>query len=225
MTRTVQLHPSWLAVIGSEFDKPYMQGLKAFLRTEKNNGAVIYPPGGEIFAALNHTPFDRVKVVIIGQDPYHGPGQAHGLCFSVAKGVDIPPSLRNIYKELAADTGFIIPNQGNLTEWADRGVLLLNATLTVRAGQAGSHQGKGWEIFTDEIIRTVSDRKEHVVFILWGNYARSKKKLIDPRHLILEAPHPSPLSAHNGFFGCRHFSKANAWLVEKGMSPVDWQIS
>lgn len=225
MATDIQLHPSWLAVIGGEFEKPYMQELRAFLKNEKSQGAVVYPSGGQIFAALNHTTFDRVKVVIIGQDPYHGAGQAHGLCFSVAKGVDIPPSLRNIYKELASDTGFKIPAHGNLTEWADRGVLLLNATLTVRAGQAGSHQKKGWEIFTDEIIHRISEQKQAVVFLLWGSYARSKKSLISSRHLVLEAPHPSPLSAHNGFFGCRHFSKANAWLVEKGMTPVDWQIS
>lgn len=200
-----------------------MKELKAFLKEEKQKGVKVYPPSDEIFAALDRTPFDKVKVVILGQDPYHGTGQAHGLCFSVNKGIDIPPSLRNIYKELAADTGFRIPAHGNLSHWADQGVLLLNASLTVRADQAGSHQNKGWEQFTDAIISKLDEKRENLVFLLWGNFARSKKKLIH-NHLVLEAAHPSPLSAHNGFNGCRHFSKTNAWLVEKGLGAVDWQI-
>lgn len=219
----IQLHPSWLEILSAEFEKPYMKDLKAFLQDEKQKGVKVYPPPGEIFAALDRTPFDKVKVVILGQDPYHGTGQAHGLCFSVNKGIDIPPSLRNIYKELAADTGFKIPAHGNLSHWADQGVLLLNASLTVRADQAGSHQNKGWEQFTDAIISKLDEKRENLVFLLWGNFARSKKKLIH-NHLVLEAAHPSPLSAHNGFIGCRHFSKTNAWLVEKGLGPVDWQI-
>lgn len=220
----VQLENSWLEVLKDEFDKPYMIELKKFLLEEKQKGAIIYPPSTQIFAALNATPFDKVKVVIIGQDPYHGFAQAHGLCFSVNKGVDVPPSLRNIFKELINDVGIRMPDHGYLMQWAEQGVLLLNATLTVRANEAGSHQKKGWEQFTDQIISTLNARRDNLVFILWGNYARSKKNLIT-RHLALESAHPSPLSAHNGFFNCKHFSKANAFLVEKGIPPIDWQIT
>ena len=200
-----------------------MKRLKNFLLSEKENGQIIYPPSDQIFAALDFTPFDKVKVVVIGQDPYHGASQAHGLSFSVNKGIDIPPSLRNIYKELVSDVGITMPSHGFLKHWADQGVLLLNATLTVRANEAGSHQKKGWENFTDEIIRQLSSRRKDLVFLLWGNFAKSKKALING-HKILEAAHPSPLSAHNGFFNCKHFSQTNAFLVEKGMNPVDWQI-
>lgn len=200
-----------------------MKRLKNFLLSEKENGQIIYPPSDQIFAALDFTPFDKVKVVVIGQDPYHGASQAHGLSFSVNKGIDIPPSLRNIYKELVSDVGITMPSHGFLKHWADQGVLLLNATLTVRANEAGSHQKKGWENFTDEIIRQLSSRRKDLVFLLWGNFAKSKKALING-HKILEAAHPSPLSAHNGFFNCKHFSQTNAFLVEKGMNPIDWQI-
>lgn len=219
----VQLEKSWQKVLQEEFEKDYMKQLENFLLSEKQSGQTIYPPSDQIFAALDYTPFENVKVVVIGQDPYHGSGQAHGLSFSVNKGTDIPPSLRNIYKELVADVGITMPSHGYLKHWADQGVLLLNATLTVRANEAGSHQKKGWEIFTDEIIRQLSARRKDLVFLLWGNFAKSKKALIDG-HKILEAAHPSPLSAHNGFFNCKHFSQTNAFLVEKGMSPIDWQI-
>ncbi len=219
----VQLEKSWKKVLQEEFEKDYMNQLENFLLSENQTGQIIYPPSDQIFAALDFTPFENVKVVVIGQDPYHGSGQAHGLSFSVNKGTDIPPSLRNIYKELVADVGITMPTHGYLKHWADQGVLLLNATLTVRANEAGSHQKKGWEIFTDEIIRQLSARRKDLVFLLWGNFAKSKKALIDG-HKILEAAHPSPLSAHNGFFNCKHFSQTNAFLVEKGMSPIDWQI-
>ncbi len=219
----VQLEKSWLTVLKDEFEKDYMKRLKNFLLSEKENGQIIYPPSDQIFAALDFTPFDKVKVVVIGQDPYHGASQAHGLSFSVNKGIDIPPSLRNIYKELVSDVGITMPSHGFLKHWADQGVLLLNATLTVRANEAGSHQKKGWEYFTDEIIRQLSSRRKDLVFLLWGNFAKSKKALING-HKILEAAHPSPLSAHNGFFNCKHFSQTNAFLVEKGMNPIDWQI-
>lgn len=219
----VQLEKSWQKVLQDEFEKDYMKQLENFLLSENQTGQIIYPPSDQIFAALDFTPFENVKVVVIGQDPYHGSGQAHGLSFSVNKGTDIPPSLRNIYKELVADVGITMPTHGYLKHWADQGVLLLNATLTVRANEAGSHQKKGWEIFTDEIIRQLSARRKDLVFLLWGNFAKSKKALIDG-HKILEAAHPSPLSAHNGFFNCKHFSQTNAFLVEKGMSPIDWQI-
>lgn len=224
-TMSVSLHESWLKVLGQEFEKPYMKALKAFLVREKKEGKIIYPPSSQIFSAFDNTPFEDVKVVILGQDPYHGPNQAHGLCFSVNKSVAIPPSLRNIYKELHDDVGIQIPSHGYLMQWARQGVLLLNATMTVRAGQAGSHQGKGWEIFTDEVIRLLSTHRKDLVFLLWGSFARSKKTLIHPHHLVLESAHPSPLSAFNGFLGCKHFSKANQWLVEKGIEPVDWQIT
>ena len=219
-----QIDASWLRLLASEFSAPYFAELKAFLLEEKRRYRV-YPPGKWIFNAFNATPVDKVRVVILGQDPYHGEGQAHGLCFSVQDGVKQPPSLVNIFKELHDDLGCPIPSNGNLQCWADQGVLLLNATLTVRADQAASHQGKGWETFTDCAIRRLSEERDHLVFLLWGNYARAKKKLIDPsRHLILEAAHPSPLSAYNGFFGCRHFSRANAWLREHGIPEIDWTV-
>lgn len=221
---SVKLDQNWLDVIGSEFDKPYMAQLKKFLQDEKTKGKVIYPKGTEIFNAMNTTAFDKVKVVIIGQDPYHGPDQAHGLCFSVRKGIDIPPSLVNIYKEIAAEYGCTMPSHGDLTSWAEQGVLLLNATLTVQKATAGSHQKKGWEEFTDAIIRAINEKREHVVFLLWGSYAQKKGALIDrKKHFVLEAPHPSPLSAHRGFLGCGHFKKANEYLVKQGLTPIDWQ--
>ncbi len=218
----VQIEESWKNVLADEFQSDYFSNLKDFLISERNRYR-IYPPAKLIFNAFDTTPFDKVKVVIIGQDPYHGPGQAHGLCFSVPEGVQIPPSLRNIYKELADDVGIKIPNHGNLTKWAQQGVLLLNATLSVRAHQAGSHQGKGWEQFTDRAIKAVSDQREHVVFLLWGAFAQKKAALIDSsKHLILKSVHPSPLSAHRGFFGCKHFSKTNAYLTEHGFEAIDW---
>ncbi|MEO8885266.1 MAG: uracil-DNA glycosylase [Mucilaginibacter sp.] len=223
----IELEPSWLKVLGNEFDKDYMLKLKQFLKEEKDAGHKIYPSGSNIFNAFNTTPFDKVKVVIIGQDPYHGPNQAHGLSFSVQKGVQVPPSLQNIYKELATDIpGFTIPKTGDLTQWAEQGVLLLNATLTVRAATAGSHQKKGWEKFTDTVIKTISDKKEGVVFILWGNYAQSKSELIDgSKHLIIKSTHPSPLAvSRGGFFGSRPFSKTNEYLKQHGEKPIDWKI-
>lgn len=224
MTRPPRLHPSWLARLGGEFEQPYMVGLRQFLVEEKARGPV-YPPGAEIFAAFDHTPFDRVRVVVLGQDPYHGPGQAHGLCFSVRRGVPPPPSLVNIYKELAADLGFRPPGHGELTAWADRGVLLLNATLTVRAHQAGSHQGKGWETFTDRAVEALATEREGLVFLLWGSYAQKKAARIDRRrHHLLASPHPSPLSADRGFFGCRHFSRTNQYLRSRGEPELDWSL-
>ncbi|MDR2038354.1 MAG: uracil-DNA glycosylase [Bacteroidales bacterium] len=219
-----QIEESWLATLAGEFEQPYFFDLKSFLVEEKRQFAV-YPPGPLIFNAFSHTPFQQVKVVILGQDPYHGKGQAHGLSFSVPDGVKPPPSLVNIYKEIQNDLGISPSSSGNLEQWADQGVFLLNATLTVRASTAGSHQNKGWELFTDQVIRTLSDQREHLVFMLWGNYARAKKSLINPqKHLILEAPHPSPFSVHNGFFGCKHFSKANEYLKQNGIEPIDWSI-
>lgn len=224
-SRNIQLDSSWLDVLGDEFDKPYMQSLRAFLQAEKKAGKILYPSGKDIFNAFNTTPFDRVKVVILGQDPYHGAGQAHGLCFSVLPGVPTPPSLVNIFKEIQQDLGIPIPRHGCLQAWAAQGVLLLNATLTVEQGLAGSHQGKGWEIFTDEAIKALSREREGLVFLLWGSYAQKKGALIDSqRHLVLRSPHPSPLSAHRGFFGNRHFSKANEWLGERGLEPIDWRL-
>jgi uracil-DNA glycosylase len=221
----IRLEPSWLDRLGDQFSQPYMQRLKSFLRSEKAAGKVIYPAGGDMFAAFDHTPVDAVKVVILGQDPYHGPGQAHGLCFSVRPGVPLPPSLVNIYRELEDDLGIGMPAHGCLTAWADRGVLLLNSVLSVERGRAASHQGQGWEQFTDRAIEVVNRDCQHVVFILWGSYAQRKGGVIDPaRHCILKAPHPSPLSAHRGFFGCRHFSKANAYLTSVGREPVDWRL-
>lgn len=219
----VRLHPEWLEVLGEEFRKPYFLALKSFLMEEKKHYR-IYPPGPLIFNALNSTPYSRVKVVILGQDPYHGEGQAHGLCFSVPKGVAPPPSLQNIFKELKADLGLEPPTHGCLQAWADRGVLLLNAVLTVRANQPRSHAGKGWENFTDAVIQSLNVRQQPVCFMLWGRDARAKKNLLQAdRHLILEAAHPSPFSAA-GFLGCRHFSKANQWLQAHGIEPVDWSL-
>ncbi len=219
----VRLENSWDQVLAGEFEKPYYLALREFLKKEYRSGPV-YPSMYDIFNALKLTPYKKVKVVIIGQDPYHGPGQAHGLSFSVKKGVPIPPSLKNIYQELADDIGFVPPHHGCLEEWAKNGVLLLNAVLTVRGGQANSHRGKGWETFTDTVIAHLNQREAPMVFMLWGNNARQKKALItNPRHLVLTAAHPSPLSAFHGFFGCRHFSTANAFLSRYG-EPVDWQL-
>ncbi|MBR6174991.1 MAG: uracil-DNA glycosylase [Bacteroidales bacterium] len=218
------IEPSWKQVLWDQFQAPYFAELKAFLVEEKKHYKV-FPPGPQIFNAFNSTPFDQVKVVIIGQDPYHGEGQAHGLCFSVQDGVPIPKSLQNIFRELSTDVGFRIPASGNLQRWAAQGVLLLNATLTVRAHQAGSHQRHGWETFTDCAIKRLSEQREGLVFLLWGNYAIEKQRLIDTRkHYILTAPHPSPLSASRGFFGCRHFSKTNEILMSLGKTPIDWQL-
>lgn len=213
----------WLEILGGQFDQPYMQELSDFLTNEKKKGHDIYPPEALIFNALNTTALRKVKVVILGQDPYHGPRQAHGLAFSVQKGVALPPSLKNIYKEIEREFLTTMPPHGDLTSWAEQGVLLLNATLTVRATQAGSHQKRGWETFTDMIIRTVNKEKDHVVFILWGAYAQKKGAFINQeRHLVLQGPHPSPLSAHRGFFGCGHFKAANDYLIEHGQTPIDW---
>ncbi len=214
----------WNPILRGEFAKPYWQELQQFVAAERVAGT-IFPPADCVFAALHLTPYAEVRVMILGQDPYHGPSQAHGLCFSVQRGVAIPPSLANIHKEMASDLGIVAPDHGNLEAWARQGVLLLNATLTVRAGQAGSHQGKGWETFTDEVIAAVNAKPEHVVFVLWGGYARKKKALIDiSRHTVIESPHPSPLSAHNGFFGSRPFSRVNAALEAHGQPPIDWTL-
>ncbi|WP_207532173.1 uracil-DNA glycosylase [Desertivirga arenae] len=220
----IQIEESWKELLEDEFEKDYMIKLRSFLKTEKDSGKLIYPPGTLIFNAFNHTPVPDVKVVIIGQDPYHGPKQAHGLSFSVQQNVSIPPSLRNIFKELAADIdGFKPPIHGDLTKWADQGVLLLNAVLTVRAGEAASHQNKGWEQFTDTAISKLAEKREGLIFLLWGKFAQSKANFIDiKKHFILKAPHPSPLA--QGFLGCRHFSKTNEILVQQGKSPIDWQI-
>ena len=219
---TPLLEESWKLALQEEFTKPYFLLLKDFLVEEKKHH-VIYPPGKLIFSAFNHTPFTNVKIVILGQDPYHGKGQANGLCFSVSDGIPMPPSLVNIFKEIKNDLGYPIPKSGNLERWADQGVLLLNAMLTVRANDAGSHQGKGWELFTNSIIQHISLQKEGVVFLLWGKYAQAKETLIDSsKHHILKAAHPSPFSAYNGFFGCKHFSKTNAILVAQGKEEIDW---
>lgn len=221
----VRLEPSWKVRIGDYLERPDMQALSGFLREEKHRGKVIYPPGAEIFAAFEHTPFDKVRVVILGQDPYHGPGQAHGLCFSVRPGVPPPPSLQNIFKEIQRDLGVAPPGHGCLTPWADRGVLLLNAVLTVEQGNAASHQGKGWEGFTDAAIDALNREREGIVFMLWGAYAQRKGQLIDAqRHCVLKSVHPSPLSAHRGFIGCGHFSAANRYLTEHGQAPIDWTL-
>lgn len=220
-----QLHPSWQAVIGDELQKPYMETLRDFLKQEKAAGKTIYPPGSLIFNAFNHTPFDKVKVVIIGQDPYHGPNQAHGLSFSVPKGVDLPPSLQNIFKEISADLNIPMSRNGDLTTWADQGVLLLNATLTVEQAKAGAHQNKGWEQFTDAAIAALNQHREHLVFVLWGSYAQKKGDVIDAkRHLVLKSVHPSPLSAHRGFFGNHQFSTINQYLVDHQQAPINWQL-
>jgi uracil-DNA glycosylase len=224
-TPGVKLEPGWKAALSEEFGKPYMAKLKAFLQDRKANGARVFPKGGEYFRALDLTPLDKVRVVIIGQDPYHGEGQAHGLSFSVRPGVRIPPSLANIYKELQADLGIAPARHGFLEHWARQGVLLLNAVLTVEMGQAAAHQGKGWELFTDAVIRAVNDQPHPVVFILWGAYAQKKAAFVDTsRHLVIRSAHPSPLSAHNGFLGSRPFSKANAFLEANGREPIDWQL-
>lgn len=222
---TVRLEPGWKAVLGPEFEKPYMVELKQFLKEEQRRFSV-FPPSYHVFNAFDRTPFDRVKVVILGQDPYHQVGQAHGLSFSVPRGVAIPPSLKNIYKELQLDVeGFRVPDHGDLSFWADQGVLLLNATLTVRAHQAGSHQKKGWELFTDKAIQELSSRRQGLVFLLWGSYAQNKAKMIDAgKHLILQAPHPSPLSAYRGFLGSGHFSEVNRYLLAHGEQAIDWQV-
>ncbi len=222
----VHIHPSWQKVLKSEFNKTYFQQIVTFLKTEKALGKTIYPPGPLIFNAFNSTPFEEVKVVILGQDPYHGEGQAHGLSFSVPTGVKPPPSLANIFKELATDIGSDMPeNYGNLTKWAQQGVLLLNAALTVRAGEPLSHAKYGWADFTDAVISKISDHKTGVVFLLWGKFAQQKQVLIDEtKHHVLKAAHPSPLSAHTGFFGCRHFSKTNTLLMNDHQTPIDWKL-
>ena len=229
MADGVKLHPGWLEPLRSEFDSPYMQALKSFLTAEKEAGKRIFPKGGEWFRALDLTPPGAVRVVILGQDPYHGEGQAHGLCFSVRPGVQPPPSLVNIYKELQSDLGIPRPRHGFLEHWARQGVLLLNSVLTVEMGRAASHRERGWERFTDAVIRQVNARPDPVVFMLWGSYAQKKAAFVDSvenggRHLVLKAAHPSPLSAHNGFLGCRHFSKANAFLEAQGLPPIDWAL-
>jgi uracil-DNA glycosylase len=222
MSTEVRIEDSWKRVLAQQFAEPYWHTLSTFVKEEYQR-ATIYPPPKLIFNAFDRCPFESVKVVILGQDPYHGTHQAHGLCFSVPDEVRIPPSLQNVYKELHDDLGIPIRATGNLESWAEQGVLLLNATLTVRAGQPGSHQKHGWETFTDAVIRTLSTERERLVFMLWGNYARAKKDLIDTeKHLVLEAAHPSPYSAHSGFFGCKHFSKANHYLVEQGSTPITW---
>lgn len=214
----------WNPVLRGEFAKPYWQSLQQFVAEERAHHTV-YPPADDVFAALHLTPHASTRVVVLGQDPYHGPRQAHGLCFSVRPGVDVPPSLANIFKELQADLGITPPGHGNLAAWARQGVLLLNTTLTVRAGQAASHQGKGWEVFTDEVLKAVNSKQHRVVFLLWGASARRKKSLIDlERHVVLESAHPSPLSAHNGFFGSKPFSRTNAALEQAGLQPIDWRL-
>ena len=225
MSGELRLEPSWKARVGDWFVREDMRALSSFLRERIRAGARIHPQSQNIFAAFDATPFDAVKAVVLGQDPYHGPGQAHGLCFSVLPGVEVPPSLQNIYKELARDTGFVPPAHGYLLPWAQRGVLLLNSVLTVEEGRAGSHQGKGWEGFTDHVVDVLNREREGLVFLLWGSYAQAKGRVIDPRrHRVLKAPHPSPLSAHRGFIGCGHFSAANEYLARHGAAPVDWSL-
>ncbi len=221
----IKLHKSWLNVMSGEFEQDYMQRLKSFLLDHKQQGNTVYPAGDNVFNALNATPFEKVKVVVLGQDPYHGPNQAHGLCFSVNKGVVVPPSLKNIYKELHQDVGLEIPNHGNLQTWANQGVLLLNSVLTVNQGQAGSHQGKGWETFTDKIISELNKRHQNLVYMLWGAYAQKKGGSIDgAKNLVLKSVHPSPLSAYRGFLGCKHFSQCNHYLKNNNKLPINWQI-
>lgn len=223
--RDIRLEASWLGRLRAEFGQPYMQQLRAFLQHEKQAGKHIYPPGSQIFNALDSTLFEQVSVVILGQDPYHNPGQAHGLCFSVRPGVAPPPSLQNIYKELARDVGFQVPSHGCLEHWSRQGVLLLNAVLTVEQFKAASHQGKGWERFTDRIVSLLNEERDGLVFLLWGSHAQKKGQHIDrQRHLVLQSPHPSPLSAHRGFLGNGHFSRTNAWLREQGRPEIDWQL-
>ena len=222
----VQIEPSWKEVLQQEFTKPYFQQIITFLKTEKASGKIIYPPGGLIFNAFLQTPFNKVKVVILGQDPYHGSGQAHGLSFSVPNNVKPPPSLVNIFKELQQDLGLPIPQNGNLTSWAKQGVLLLNAVLTVSARDAASHAKIGWMHFTDAVIKTISQQKEGVIFLLWGKFAHDKQGLIDEtKHYVLKAAHPSPFSADKGFFGCKHFSKTNELLIQQAKTPIDWQVA
>jgi uracil-DNA glycosylase len=217
------LDKNWQPIIGAELETPAMKKLQDFLKIEHASKKIIYPQHNEIFAALTLTPFEKIKIVILGQDPYHGPGQAHGLAFSVREGVKLPPSLRNIYKEIESEYDVKMPKSGDLTRWAQQGVLLLNATLTVREAAAGSHQKKGWENFTDAIIKSINEKHDHIVFMLWGSYAQKKGEFIDrTKHLVLEAPHPSPLSAHRGFLGCGHFKKANAYLSSAGKTPINW---
>ena len=224
--RDIRLEASWRQRLQSEFQQDYMQQLRQFLRHEKQAGKVIYPPGEQIFNALDSTPFDNVKVVILGQDPYHGPGQAHGLCFSVQPGVPPPPSLQNIFKEIESDLGLPRPSHGCLQSWAEQGVLLLNAVLTVQQNQAASHQGRGWERFTDKVVELLNAERDGLVFMLWGSYAQKKGHFIDrEKHLVLQSAHPSPLSAHRGFLGSRHFSQANAYLEQRGAEPINWSLS
>lgn len=221
----IKLEPGWRQCLRSEFEQPYMQELRKFLSQRKKAGAEIYPSSAQMFNAFNATPFEQVKVVMLGQDPYHGEGQAHGLCFSVQPGVPVPPSLRNIYAELQTDLGLEAPAHGYLQPWAGRGVFLLNSVLTVEKGDAGAHQGKGWERFTDAAVRALAEQREGVVFMLWGGYAQKKGQFIDRnKHCVLRTSHPSPLSSYRGFLGCQHFSKANAWLEEKGLGAVDWSL-
>ncbi|MDF2690682.1 MAG: Uracil-DNA glycosylase [Gammaproteobacteria bacterium] len=221
----VQMEASWKALLLEEFEKPYMKSLREFLRQEKQAGKTIYPKGAEIFSALNFTPFDQVKVVIIGQDPYHGPNQAHGLCFSVKPGIALPPSLKNIYKEINEELGIPPAQHGCLIDWAKQGVLLLNAVMTVESGKPASHQGKGWEQFTDKIIELINEKHRHVVFLLWGSYAQNKGAIIDTdKHLVLQSAHPSPFSVHRGFFGNGHFKKTNEYLQLHGHAPINWQL-
>lgn len=225
LNKTSPLDPSWETVIGNAFNQPYMLALSDFLRGEVSAGKTIYPPSKLIFNAFNHTPFDQVRVVIIGQDPYHGPDQAHGLSFSVPDGVKLPPSLKNIFKEIEADIGITMGQNGDLSPWAKQGVLLLNATLTVEQANAGSHQKRGWETFTDSVISVLNAQREHLVFVLWGSYAQKKGAAIDPnKHLVLKSVHPSPLSAHRGFFGNQQFSQINQHLTQHHQTPIDWQL-
>lgn len=222
----VQIDDSWKTILRNEFEKPYFGEIVSFLKAEKLAGKTIYPPGKLIFNAFNTTPFNDVKIVILGQDPYHNPGQAHGLSFSVPSGVPAPPSLVNIFKEQRDDLGIPIPNHGNLEKWAHQGVLMLNASLTVEVNKPMSHSKIGWHIFTDAVIREISEKRDNIVFMLWGSFAKSKQELITrDKHLVLTAAHPSPLSAHNGFMGCKHFSKANNWLEQKGLTPIDWNLN
>ncbi|MBV1930907.1 MAG: uracil-DNA glycosylase [Porticoccaceae bacterium] len=223
--RSIKLHPSWLKVLGEEFDKPYMTALRAFLLAEKKQGKIVYPANDNWFSAFDKTPFNKVKVVVLGQDPYHGANQAHGLCFSVLPGVATPPSLVNIYKELDSDLGIVPAAHGCLNHWAEQGVLLLNATLTVVAGQAGAHQNQGWETFTDRAIQALNEEREGLVFILWGSYAQKKGSFIDQqKHCVIRSPHPSPLSAYRGFFGSKPFSQTNAYLTSRAEEPINWQL-
>ena len=222
----VKIEESWKRILKDEFEKEYFKGLIQFIKTEKAAGKIIYPPGSLIFQAFDKTPFEKVKVVILGQDPYHNPGQANGLSFSVPDGIRKPPSLVNIFKELKNDLGLEIPESGNLERWTEQGILLLNASLSVRQGEPGSHGRAGWVHFTDEVIKKISDEKRNVVFLLWGSFAQAKESLIDQsKHFILKAPHPSPLSAHRGFLGCKHFSKTNELLMQEGIQPVDWKLT